>query len=89
MPASSIFLFRNYTYRISGGCGIESTWKRKEERFHHYLPMTDPSSEEAIEGLKSRIMKIVTDYQGNFSEIEVLKQIMCESELLLATYNVR
>ena len=51
--------------------------------------MTDPSSEEAIEGLKSRIMKIVTDYQGNFSEIEVLKQIMCESELLLATYNVR
>lgn len=51
--------------------------------------MTEKGSEEAIEGLRNRIMKIVLDYQGNFSEIEILKQIMCESELLLATYNVR
>ncbi|KNB43981.1 hypothetical protein JH06_2409 [Blastocystis sp. subtype 4] len=51
--------------------------------------MTEKGSEEAIEGLRNRIMKIVSDYQGNFSEIEILKQIMCESELLLATYNVR
>ena len=51
--------------------------------------MTEKGSEVAIEGLRNRIMKIVSDYQGNFSEIEILKQIMCESELLLATYNVR
>ena len=54
-----------------------------------FLAMTEKGSEEAIEGLRNRIMKIVSDYQGNFSEIEILKQIMCESELLLATYNVR
>lgn len=51
--------------------------------------MTEQYSEEAIEGLKDRIMKIISDYQGKFSEIEILKQIMCDSELLLATYNVR
>lgn len=51
--------------------------------------MMEQYSEEAIEGLKDRIMKIISDYQGKFSEIEILKQIMCDSELLLATYNVR
>lgn len=51
--------------------------------------MFDEFTEQSISGLNEKIMEIVKNYKGDFSEAEVLKQIISQSELLLATYNVR
>lgn len=51
--------------------------------------MFDEFTEQSISGLNEKIMEIVKSYKGDFSEAEVLKQIISQSELLLATYNVR
>ena len=51
--------------------------------------MFDEFTEQSISGLNEKIIEIVKSYKGDFSEAEVLKQIISQSELLLATYNVR
>ena len=50
--------------------------------------MTEFCMEEVIDGLKEKLMGLVAEYKGDFTEVEIMKQIMCEGEMLLATYNV-
>ena len=50
--------------------------------------MAEVYDEEVISGLKEKLMSIVTEFKGDFTEVEIMKQIMCEGELLLATFNV-
>ena len=50
--------------------------------------MAEVYDEEVISGLKEKLMSIVSEFKGDFTEVEIMKQIMCEGELLLATFNV-
>lgn len=51
--------------------------------------MYDEFEEQSLEGLNEKIMDVVKSYRGDYSEIEVLKKVIIQSNLLLATYNVR
>ena len=51
--------------------------------------MFDEFTEQSISGLNEKIIEIVKSYKGDFSEAVFLIQIISQSELLLATYNVR
>lgn len=51
--------------------------------------MYDEFEEQSLEGLNEKIMSLVKSYKGDYSEIEVLKMVVIQSNLLLATYNVR
>ena len=54
-----------------------------------FFSMYDEFEEQSLEGLNEKIMSVVKSYQGDYSEVEVLKKVIIQSNLLLATYNVR
>ena len=53
------------------------------------MSMYDEFEEQKLEGLNEKIMEVVKSYQGDYTDTEVLKMLIIQSNLLLATYNVR
>ncbi|KAK8790765.1 hypothetical protein WA588_002512 [Blastocystis sp. NMH] len=51
--------------------------------------MSESTREETISGLRARMQSIVNDLKGQYSEVEIIKEMMREGELMLATCNVR
>ena len=51
--------------------------------------MAESSREETISGLRERMQTIVNDLKGQYSEVEIVKEMMREGELMLATCNVK
>ena len=51
--------------------------------------MSESTREETISGLRACMQSIVNDLKGQYSEVEIIKEMMREGELMLATCNVR
>lgn len=51
--------------------------------------MSGVYEDQGIEGLSDKLMDVVKEFKGDNSEVEVLKHIIIQSNLLLATANVR
>lgn len=51
--------------------------------------MSGVFEDQGIEGLSEKLMDVVKEFKGDNSEVEVLKHIIIQSNLLLATANVR
>ena len=51
--------------------------------------MSGVFEDQGVEGLSEKIMEIVKEFKGDNSEVEVLKHIIIQTNLLLATSNVR
>lgn len=51
--------------------------------------MSGVFEDQGVEGLSEKIMDIVKEFKGDNSEVEVLKHILIQTNLLLATSNVR
>ena len=51
--------------------------------------MSGVFEDQGMEGLSEKIMEIVKEFKGDNSEVEVLKHIIIQTNLLLATSNVR
>ena len=56
---------------------------------HIFITMYEEYSEQGIDGLNEKIMKIVEELKGDHSEVEILDGIIHQSKLLFTTYKVR
>ena len=56
---------------------------------NYCFQMSGVFEDQGVEGLSERIMEIVKEFKGDNSEVEVLKHIIIQTNLLLATSNVR
>ena len=56
---------------------------------NYCFQMSGVFEDQGVEGLSEKIMEIVKEFKGDNSEVEVLKHIIIQTNLLLATSNVR
>ena len=56
---------------------------------NYFFQMSGVFEDQGVEGLSEKIMEIVKEFKGDNSEVEVLKHIIIQTNLLLATSNVR
>ena len=56
---------------------------------NYCFQMSGVFEDQGVEGLSEKIMEIVKEFKGDNSEVEVLKHIIIQTNLLLVTSNVR